>query len=708
MVLRAAVGIDLGTSSSAVAVVGPDGRPRVVPDEGGRPIIPSVLHIGADGRVRVGHAAEAAGALDPANTFRGIKRLMGRSYREVVAAPGPQEGSGATEGAAGASTPGASGGIPGLRSYELAEGPGGRLELACPALGRGVTPTELSSLLLRHLVQRAAEHLEAQSGAGEGAPGVEASRSGVQVLDAVITVPADYGPRQRRAVLEAAEAAGLQRVTLLKEPIAAAMAYGFGSSEVPYEVLLVVDLGGGTLDIAVLEAFDGILEVLATSGDAALGGDDFTAAVADWLSSRQRGGSPSGSSSGHRDGASGGGGSAAAESRGPASAGARAALLAAAEGAKLALSAAAEAAREAARCSGAGGERGEGRGDREGVSVPVRLPACTTQGEGAGAGAGPGAEAEVAVEAAVEAVLSERTFAEVTRPLVRRLWGPLEAAAVASRTQLGGRLPPDMRAGTEQHQQHPQAAAGRSGDGHSTSTGNGTEPQAGSAAEGAGAAASDNWAGGGSLASAGSGWDLALAAEGPGRREGAEAWAFSVFPPEEGEAVGPSGRFVAPPRRLSGVVLVGGGTRLPAVRDFVEEVTGLQVRPGIDPETAVALGAALQAGLMVGAVGGGLEMSDGGYVSGRHGRAGGFQQAAGEAAAGREAAGQEQGQAQGRKEEVGGGKAKGGKGKGGARRKVVVAPVLKGQARARGQGGAGSSGESGSGSEDEGGLVWEP
>ncbi|GIL51867.1 hypothetical protein Vafri_7780 [Volvox africanus] len=597
--LRVAVGIDLGTTTSAIAVAGPDGRPVVVEDEAGRVVIPSVVFVNQDGTVLVGEEAAAAAEKDPANAFYGIKRLMGRTYREALrevdewdeqtlaqshrlaaTAPEPQSRR--------------------FRSYSLVEGPMGAVEVVCPALGRNLTPQEVSAHLLRHLISRVRDFLERQQhqhqqqerawesgGAAAGGESDEASGS-VQVLDAVITVPAHFGLAQRRAVLEAGKAAGLQRITLLQEPIAAAMAYGFGSPHVPYDVLLVFDMGGGTLDLTIVEAFEGIMEVISTSGDNYLGGDDFTAAVADWLVQQQQqllGQPHQAQHSGHLTMSS----AATAAPRpststsdtlsqgalahtalgptfspssafppGPSSTTSDSlTLLRVAEAAKLALSSAVAAGRDGTSVSSISSSSSSGSSSGSSVSVRVRLPMPED------------AEAELTLE----------TFEEVVGPLLRRIWWPLEELALATRTQLSGHLKPHL------------------------------DPRgSGSGSDSSGVSRS------------GSSRDM----EGPGRREGAAAWEFSIFPPSV-TGIGTTDKYVAPPRRLSGLVLVGAATRLPVVRDYITEVTGLPVRPGVDPETAVALGAALHAGLMAGSVTQGIEMNDGGYVSGQHGRASGFQ-----------------------------------------------------------------------------------
>ncbi|KXZ45707.1 hypothetical protein GPECTOR_51g692 [Gonium pectorale] len=580
MTRSAAVGIDLGTTTSAVAVAGPDGRPVVVEDEAGPAVIPSVVFVQQDGRVLVGEAAAAAAESDPANAFYGVKRLMGRSYSEAVAEAEDGEGAASPSSSSSAAAEGPlRRRLGGLRSFGLVEGPTGGVELACPALGRSMTPPEVSAHIVRHLLERATAFLERRGAAA--AAGGDGSGGSVQVLDAVVTVPANYSPAQKAAVLAAARTAGLQRVSLLQaEPIAAALAYGFGSPQVPYDVLLVFDLGGGTLDLTIVEAFEGIMEVLATSGDNRLGGDDFTAALAEWLAQRLEtaataAGSRSGCSSRPADAQEGHTGAVAvaadAAQREEKAGLDPLALFRASEAAKLALS-------RAAGGSGVGAASGNGSSSGSGTTVRVRLPA----GRATGACGAPSRQDHP--EEGEEVELTEEKFRQLVRPLMQRVWWPLERLAISTRTQLGGRLPADL------------------------------DPRATS-----------------STASSASTSSLD-ASEGPGRRDGAAAWEFAIFPPTHGSPEGPASRsapkYVAPPRRLSGVVLVGAATRLPVIRDYVTEVTGLPIRPGVDPETAVALGAALHAGLMVGAVSGGIEMNDGGYVEALHGRTAGFQTAA--------------------------------------------------------------------------------
>ncbi len=231
---RLAVGIDLGTTHSLVATVR-DGLPRVLPDTGGARLLPSVVRYGADGGVVVGAGARAALADDPANTIASVKRLMGRGLADVAVPP----------------------------AYRLLDG-AGMVQIA--TAGGAKSPVEVSADILRALRERA-----------------EAALGG-DLLGAVITVPAYFDEAQREATKAAARLAGIEVLRLLAEPTAAALAYGLDrASEGLYAVY---DLGGGTFDISVLRLTGGVFEVLAVSGDAALGGDDFDHALAVWLADK--------------------------------------------------------------------------------------------------------------------------------------------------------------------------------------------------------------------------------------------------------------------------------------------------------------------------------------------------------------------------------------------------------------------------------------
>src|SRR6516162_1407494 len=199
------VGIDLGTTNSEVAVVGSDGEPRVI-EEDGDPILPSFVGLSEDGRLLVGKAAKNQWVLAPERTIKSIKRKMGQDIKVRL---GDQE----------------------------------------------YRPQEISAMILRTLRERAARRL------GRG------------IDRAVITVPAYFNDAQRQATREAGELAGLEVVRILNEPTAASLTYDPSQQEL--RRMLVYDLGGGTFDVSIVQAQQGVVEVLASHGDTQLGGDDF-------------------------------------------------------------------------------------------------------------------------------------------------------------------------------------------------------------------------------------------------------------------------------------------------------------------------------------------------------------------------------------------------------------------------------------------------
>jgi len=229
---RIAVGIDLGTTHSLVAAVR-HGLPECLPDDGGRVILPSVVRVMGEGRRQYGAEALAAAAEDPSNTIASVKRLMGRRLADLPNA---------------ASLP-----------YTLEDGPG----MVTVLTREGPkSPVEISAEILAVLRQRAEDTFDDL------------------LYGAVITVPAYFDDAQRQATKDAAELAGLKVLRLINEPTAAAIAYGLDhGSEGLYAVY---DLGGGTFDVSVLRLSKGVFEVVATGGDAALGGDDFDRLLADW------------------------------------------------------------------------------------------------------------------------------------------------------------------------------------------------------------------------------------------------------------------------------------------------------------------------------------------------------------------------------------------------------------------------------------------
>jgi len=239
---RLAVGIDLGTTNSLVATVR-NSVPVVLTDDKGRALLPSVVRYFADGRTVVGHAAQAAQAQDPRNTIASVKRFMGRGLADVAHVE---------------SMPYVFEDAPGMVRLRTAQG--------------AKSPVEVSADILRTLRERA-----------------EASLGG-PLTGAVITVPAYFDDAQRQATKDAARVAGLEVLRLLNEPTAAAIAYGLDNAS--EGIYAVYDLGGGTFDISILKLSRGVFEVLATSGDAALGGDDFDHRVYCWLIEASRIGPP--------------------------------------------------------------------------------------------------------------------------------------------------------------------------------------------------------------------------------------------------------------------------------------------------------------------------------------------------------------------------------------------------------------------------------
>jgi molecular chaperone HscA len=238
-----AVGIDLGTTNSLVAVVR-DGAPVCLTGPDGDSIVPSVVHYGADGGVVVGkRAKDELAAQQPQDTIASVKRFMGRGRGDADARRELSTYRFAADADA-----------PGVVRFTVAEG------------GRAVTPMEVSAEILRVLRVRAEQAL--------GGP----------LTGAVITVPAYFDEGQRQATRDAGRLAGLEVLRLLNEPTAAALAYGLDRQA--EGTFAVFDLGGGTFDISVLKLEGGVFEVKSTGGDSALGGDDFDRAIAAWLLQR--------------------------------------------------------------------------------------------------------------------------------------------------------------------------------------------------------------------------------------------------------------------------------------------------------------------------------------------------------------------------------------------------------------------------------------
>nr|YP_009968278.1 Hsp70-type chaperone [Cyanidiococcus yangmingshanensis]QMX77379.1 Hsp70-type chaperone [Cyanidiococcus yangmingshanensis]UNJ15994.1 heat shock protein 70 chaperone [Cyanidioschyzonaceae sp. 3]WDB00313.1 heat shock protein 70 [Cyanidiococcus yangmingshanensis] len=231
------VGIDLGTTNSVIAVM-EGGQPTVVPNSEGFRTTPSVVAYTKSGDLLVGQIAKRQAVINPSNTFYSVKRFIGRKFAEVE-----QETKQ----------------VP----YPVQADAKGNVRLYCAVKDKHFAPEEISAQVLRKLVDSASQYL------------------GEKVTQAVITVPAYFNDSQRQATKDAGKIAGLEVLRIINEPTAASLAYGLDKKH--NEKILVFDLGGGTFDVSILEIGDGVFEVLATSGDTHLGGDDFDKKIVDWL-----------------------------------------------------------------------------------------------------------------------------------------------------------------------------------------------------------------------------------------------------------------------------------------------------------------------------------------------------------------------------------------------------------------------------------------
>src|ERR1700761_9301736 len=230
-----AVGIDLGTTNSVVAVM-EGGKPTVVINSEGSRLTPSVVGFTNTGERLVGQLAKRQAVLNPENTIYSAKRFIGRRFSEVQSEIKN---------------------VP----YKVVPGPNDAVRFLIA--GKQYSPEEISSMILRRLADDATKYL------------------GEKVTDAVITVPAYFNDAQRQATKDAGKIAGLNVLRIINEPTAAALAYGLDKKT--NETILVFDLGGGTFDVSILEIGDGVFEVHATAGDTHLGGDDFDKRLVDWI-----------------------------------------------------------------------------------------------------------------------------------------------------------------------------------------------------------------------------------------------------------------------------------------------------------------------------------------------------------------------------------------------------------------------------------------
>nr|QCI05394.1 Hsp70-type chaperone [Crouania attenuata] len=231
------VGIDLGTTNSVVAVM-EGGKPTVIPNKEGLRTTPSVVAYTKKQDKLVGQIAKRQAVMNPENTFYSVKRFIGRKDNEI------------------------SNELKQL-SYTVKTDTNSNIKLECPALQKDFAPEEISAQVLRKLVEDASVYL------------------GQSIKQAVITVPAYFNDSQRQATKDAGQIAGLDVLRIINEPTAASLSYGLDKKD--NETILVFDLGGGTFDVSILEVGDGVFEVLSTSGDTHLGGDDFDRYIVDWL-----------------------------------------------------------------------------------------------------------------------------------------------------------------------------------------------------------------------------------------------------------------------------------------------------------------------------------------------------------------------------------------------------------------------------------------
>jgi molecular chaperone DnaK len=231
-----AIGIDLGTTNSCVAVM--DGKdPKVIENAEGARTTPSMVAF-RDDEVLVGAAAKRQAVTNPENTLFAIKRLIGRRYDDPIVQKDKA-----------------------MVAYKIVPGPNG--DAWVEVSGKRYSPSEVSAHILRKMKETAEKHL------------------GEPVTEAVITVPAYFNDSQRQATKDAGRIAGLEVLRIINEPTAAALAYGLDKSKAGR--IAVYDLGGGTFDISILELGDGVFEVKATNGDTFLGGEDFDKRVIEYL-----------------------------------------------------------------------------------------------------------------------------------------------------------------------------------------------------------------------------------------------------------------------------------------------------------------------------------------------------------------------------------------------------------------------------------------
>ena len=233
------IGIDLGTTNSAMAIM-EGSEPEILVNAEGDRTTPSVVGFRKDGERVVGKAAKNQAVTNPENTVASVKRFIGRSYGETTEEQKTV-------------------------AYKVNNGNGGRAVVDID--GKDYMPEEISAMVLQKMKSDAEKQV------------------GQPITQAVITVPAYFNDAQRQATKDAGKIAGLEVMRIINEPTAAALAYGLDKTNKDQKVL-VFDLGGGTFDVSVLELGDGVFEVCSTAGDNHLGGDDWDQRVIDWLADK--------------------------------------------------------------------------------------------------------------------------------------------------------------------------------------------------------------------------------------------------------------------------------------------------------------------------------------------------------------------------------------------------------------------------------------
>lgn len=234
------IGIDLGTTNSAVAVM-EGGKPKVIENTEGARTTPSVVAFTKDGERLIGQPAKRQAVTNPDNTIFAVKRLIGRRFDDPITKKDTE-----------------------LVPYKITRGPNG--DAWVEAGGKDYSPSQISAFILQKMKETAEAYL------------------GETVSQAVITVPAYFNDAQRQATKDAGQIAGLEVLRIINEPTAAALAYGLEKQD--GKTIAVYDLGGGTFDISILEIGDGVFEVKSTNGDTFLGGEDFDAKLVDYLADK--------------------------------------------------------------------------------------------------------------------------------------------------------------------------------------------------------------------------------------------------------------------------------------------------------------------------------------------------------------------------------------------------------------------------------------